>query len=141
MFDAHPNQGMNAMKLRELAAATLAIALAFGSQPAFAQAAASVVDRAAIDQALGAKVQSDESARDSVRTFLGRDDIKGMAQGMGLDIRRAATAVSSLEGADLQRVSAQATAANDLLAGGQASITISLVGILLIVIIIILLTK
>ncbi|MEO8501256.1 MAG: hypothetical protein ABI565_10100 [Vicinamibacteria bacterium] len=128
------------MKLRELAAATLVAALAFGSQPAFAQSAP-VVDRAAIDQALGAKVQSDESARDSVRTLLGRDDIKAMAEGMGLDIRRATNAVSSLEGADLQRVSVQATAANDLLAGGRTTITISLVALLLIIIIIILVTN
>ena len=126
------------MKLRELAAATLAVALAFGTQPAFAQSQAPVVDRAAIDQALGAKVQSDESARDSIRTLLGRDDIKAMAEGMGLDVRRASNAVSSLEGADLQRVSARATAANDLLAGGRTTVTISLVALLLIIIIIIL---
>jgi len=129
------------MKLRELAAATLAIALALGSQPAFAQQTAAVVDRAAVDQALGAKVQSDESARDSIRTLLGRDDVKAMAEGMGLDVRRATNAVSSLEGKDLQSVSARATAASDLLAGGRTTITISLVALLLIVIIVILLVN
>lgn len=62
-----------------------------------------------------------------------------MAKGMGLDVRRASNAVGTLEGAELQRVAAQATTANDLLAGGSSSITISLVGLLLIVIIVILL--
>ena len=125
------------MKLKNLAVAALITALGFGSQPAFAQQAV-VVDRAAVDQALGAKVLSDESARDTVRTLLARDEVKAMAENMGLDLRRANTAVSTLQGADLQRVSDRAAVANDMLAGGAQTVTVSLVAILLIVIIIIL---
>jgi hypothetical protein len=127
------------MKLKDLAVAALVVAFSVGSSPAWAQQTSTVVDRAAVDQALGEKVVSDESARDSIRALLGREDVKAMAEGMGLDVRRAEGAVSSLEGADLQRVTARATAANELLAGGVTTITISLVAILLIVIIIILL--
>ena len=94
--------------------------------------------RAAVDQALGAKVLSDESARDAVRTLLARDEVKAMAENMGLDLRRANTAVSTLQGADLQRVSDRAAVANDMLTGGRQTVTISLVAVLLIVIIIIL---
>lgn len=125
------------MKLRKLAVAALVTALGFGSQPAFAQSQV-VVDRAAVDQALGAKVLSDESARDAVRTLLGREEVKAMAANMGLDLRRATTAVSTLQGADLQRVSDRAAVANDMLAGGAQTVTVSLVAVLLIVIIIIL---
>ncbi len=125
------------MKLKKLAVAALITALGFGSQPAFAQQAV-VVDRAAVDQALGAKVLSDESARDAVRTLLARDEVKAMAENMGLDLRRANTAVSTLQGADLQRVSDRAAVANDMLPGGRQTVTISLVAVLLIVIIIIL---
>lgn len=133
-------KGMPTMKLRELATATLVLALAVSSQPAYAQPS-TVVDRSAVDQAVGEKVQSDESARDAIRTLLGRDDVKAMAEGMGLDVRRASNAVSSLEGADLQRMTARATAANEVLAGGATTITISLVAVLLIVIIVILLVS
>lgn len=129
------------MKLKELAVAALVVAFAVSPSSAWAQQTASVVDRAAVDQAVAEKVVSDESARDSIRTLLNRDDVKAMAEGMGLDVRRAEGAVSSLQGSDLQRVTARATAANELLAGGATTITISLVAILLIVIIIILLAS
>lgn len=129
------------MKLKEFAVAALAVAFAVISSPAWAQQATTVVNRAAVDQALEEKVVSDESARDSIRALLGRDDVKAMAEGAGLNVRRAATAVSTLEGADLQRVASRAAAANELLAGGTTTITISLVAILLIVIIVILLAK
>lgn len=126
------------MKLKELAVSALVAAFALGSSPAWAQQTSTVVDRAAIDSALGEKAQSDDRARDSIRALLGRDDVKAMAEGMGLDLRRATSAVSSLEGADLQRANARATAANELLAGGRTTITISLVALLLIIIIVIL---
>jgi hypothetical protein len=126
------------MKLKELAVAALVAALTSLSTKASAQPAPTVVDRAALDQALGEKVTSDESARDSIRTLLGREDVQAMAQGAGLDVRRAVTGVSTLQGADLQRVASRAAAANDLLAGGATTLHISLVVILLIAIIIIL---
>ena len=129
------------MKLKELAVATLVAAFVVSSSPAAAQQTSTVVDRVAVDQAVGEKVLSDEGARDSIRALLGREEVKAMAEGLGLDVRRAESAVSSLEGADLQRVTARATAANDLLAGGATTITISLVAILLIIIIIILLAR
>jgi len=129
------------MKLKDLAVAALVVAFAVSSSPAWAQQTSTVVDRAAVDQAIGEKVVADEVARDSIRTLLGRDDVKAMAEGAGLDVRRAVTAVSTLEGADLQRVASRATAANELLAGGATTVTISLVAILLIIIIIILLAK
>ena len=127
------------MKLKELAVATLVVAFAVSPSSAGTQQNVTVVDRAAVDQAVAGKVASDEGARDSIRALLGREDVRAMAEGMGLDVRRAEGAVSSLEGTDLQRVTARATAANELLAGGATTITISLVAILLIVIIIILL--
>jgi len=126
------------MKLKALAVAAVLMALTSLSSTASAQPARPVVDRADLDQALGEKVNSDESARDSIRALLGREDVQAMAQGAGLDVRRAVTAVSTLEGADLQRVASQANTANDLLAGGATTLHISLVVILLIVIIIIL---
>ena len=129
------------MKLKTIAIAALVVAFTFTAtaSPVGAQQTPTVLDRAAIDQALGEKVRSDESDRDSIRTLLARDDVKAMAQDMGLDLRRAEGAVSSLEGEELQRVTARATVASEILTGGANTIRISLVAILLIVIIIILL--
>ncbi|MEO8360580.1 MAG: hypothetical protein ABI672_11165, partial [Vicinamibacteria bacterium] len=130
------------MKLKELAAATLAVILGLGALPANAQDKGVVVDRSAIEQALTEKAQADNVSRDSIRTLLQREDVKAMAGNMGLDVRRAEGAVSTLQGTDLDRVAAQAATANDLLTtGGATTITISLVAVLLIVIIIILLTN
>ena len=97
-----------------------------------------MVNHAEIDQALAAKTQGDEGARESIRALLGRAEVRAMADEMGLDLRRAEGAVSTLEGRDLTRVANQAAAANDLLVGGQ-DFRISLVAILLIIIIVILL--
>jgi len=127
------------MKIKQLVAAALVVAFSVSSSPAWAQQASTVVDRAAVDLAVGEKVVSDDQAREAVRTLLDREDVKAMAENAGLDLRRASSAVSTLEGADLQRVAVQATAANDLLAGGTTTLRISLVAILLIIIIVILL--
>jgi len=126
------------MKVREFVVPLLVISLTLGSMPARAQDTGVVVDRAGVEKALAQKVRSDESARDVIRTLLARDEVKAMAGDMGLDVRRAADAVSTLEGPELQRAADRAAVANDLMAGG-VTIQISLVALLLIVIIIILL--
>ena len=129
------------MRIKEMIVAALVVSLGLGSLPANAQEAGVVVDRAAVQQALTQKVLSDETAREAIRTLLGRADVKAMGGDLGLDVRRATMAVSSLEGADLQRAAARATAANDILAGGATTVSISLVALLLIIIIVILIAK
>jgi hypothetical protein len=127
------------MRLKELAALTLVVSLTVGSLPAHAQDTGAVVDRAALDQALAVKAQSDETDRDAIRGLLRRDDVKAMVNGMGVDVKRAESAVASLDGRDLQDAAVQARAANELLVGGAQTIQISVVTLLLIIIIIILL--
>jgi hypothetical protein len=127
------------MRLKELAALTLVVSLTVGSLPAQAQDTGAVVDRAALDQALAKRAQSDETDRDAIRTLLRRDDVKAMVGGMGVDVKRAESAVASLDGRELQDAALQARAANDLLVGGAHTIQISVVTLLLIIIIIILL--
>jgi hypothetical protein len=127
------------MRLKELAALTLVVSLTVGSLPAQAQDTGAVVDRAALDQALVAKAQSDETDRGAIRDLLRRDDVKAMVGGMGVDVKRAESAVASLDGRELQDAAVQARAANDLLVGGAQTIQISVVTLLLIIIIIILL--
>src|SRR5262245_18051314 len=127
------------MKLKDLVAGTLAIVLGLGSLPAHAQERGVVVDRAAVEQALSRKVQSDEGDRAAIRALLQRDEVKQAAGDLGVDLRRAESAVSSLDGKKLHEAAAQANVANDALTGGAATIQISVVTLLLVIIIIILL--
>lgn len=128
------------MKLKHFVAA--AVLCSLFAVPTRATAAPSgVVDRVDVQGALDRRVQADEGERDSIRTLLNRGEVRSMAKDAGIDLRRAESAVSTLEGEDLHRVAAQATVANEALAGGETYITISLVAALLIVIIVILLTS
>jgi hypothetical protein len=64
-----------------------------------------------------------------------------LAEGHGLDVRRAEAAVSTLQGDELQRLAQLAAQAEVQLAGGDTVIRISLVALLLIIIIVILVTR
>ena len=126
------------MRTKELIAATLILSLAMGSQ-ARAQESRVVVDRGAIELALSARSQADDASRGAIRALLNRDQVKAVAGDLGLDLRRAQSAVSTLQADELARVADRAAAASDLLEGGSQTIQISLVSLLLIIIIIILL--
>jgi hypothetical protein len=127
------------MKLKELAVAALTVSLTLGSLPAHAQETAVVVDRAAMEQALSGRAHSDSADREVVRTLLRRDDVRAMVGDLGVDLRRAESAVATLEGRDLQNAAARARAAHEMLSGGAQTIQISVVTLLLIIIIVILL--
>jgi len=132
------------MKMKDLTTATLIAALALGASPARAQDQGVVVDRAMVEQALAQRTQSDQREREVIKALLGREDVKAIAGDLGLsvEVRRAESAVASLDGEDLHRAAFQATAAHDLLAGGASgTIQLSLVSLLLIVIIVILLAR
>ena len=127
------------MKLKDIAVGFVITSLGGAAQPAFAQQVRPAVDRAAVEEALALKVASENTSRAAIRTLLQRDEVRRMAGELGLEVRRAESAVATLQGADLQRVAQQAAVANDLLAGGAQTIQISVVTLLLIIIIIILL--
>jgi hypothetical protein len=101
----------------------------------------SLTTQADLDNVIAKKLAQEDAARNTITTLLQRDDVRGMAEGYGLDVRRAEAAVGTLQGDELQRLSLLAANANAQLAGGTTVITISLVSALLIVIIIILLVS
>jgi hypothetical protein len=102
---------------------------------------ASLATQADLDNAMAKTLGQEQAARSAIITLLQRDDVRSMAQGFGLDVRRAEAAVSTLQGNELQRLSLLAADADAQLAGGDKTITISLVALLLIVIIVILLAR
>lgn len=130
------------MKVKELTVAALLVTLSAGSAPALAEDGPKVVDRAELDQALSMKADADQASRATIRALLHREEVKAMAGDMGLDLRRAESSVSTLEGPGLERVARRAAAANDLLMSGSGgTIQISVVTLLLIIIIVILLAS
>jgi hypothetical protein len=106
-----------------------------------AHGAGTVAVQADLDSALAKTLDQEEAARTTITTLLRRDDVRRIAEGRGLDLRRAEAAVGTLQGDELQRLSLLAANADAQFAGGDQVISISLVTLLLIVIIVILVTR
>lgn len=127
--------------LRTMTAALCALLLMPTGSLRAAEGSQSLVSQSQLDSALAAKLSQDDSARESVRTLLAREDVQALAKGYGLDAARAAAAVNTLDGDELQRVAGLSAAVDQQLAGGTYVIQISLVALLLIIIIVILLVR
>lgn len=99
----------------------------------------------AIDQALQQHVDAVNADRALVQRLLERPDVRALAAEIGLDIRRAQSAVATLDGDQLDRLAAQARHAEQALAGGQrsGSVTISytliIIGLLVLILLILIL--
>jgi hypothetical protein len=102
---------------------------------------ASLATQADLDNAVTKALVQEDAARSTITTLLQRDEVRSMAEGYGLDVRRAEASVSTLQGDELQRLSQLAANASVQLAGGDQVIRISLVALLLIIIIVILVTR
>jgi hypothetical protein len=98
-----------------------------------------VADQRALDAAVQQHVNAVDQDRETVRQFLQRGDVKAVAGKYGIDMRRAETAVVTLDAADLASVAAQARQADPALAGGASTVTIStttiIIGVLVLLLI------
>ena len=94
-----------------------------------------------LDNAIAKTLDQEAAARGTITALLQRDDVRKIAEGRGLDLRRAETAVATMQGDDVQRLSLLAADVDAKLAGGDQVVSISLVTLLLIVIIVILVTR
>ena len=105
-----------------------------------AQAQAShTASQSAIDAALQEQVSSAAADRANVQRVLANPDVKAVADAAGIDLRRASTAVASLEGEQLSQIAAQARQVDQALAGGQSKIVISTTMIIIALLVLILL--
>lgn len=117
------------------------VAAPLGGAAAFAQQqdqARSVVDTGDLNAALRGRLDDERLARESVLHVLQRAEVQDIAAGLGIDLRDAESAVHTLGGDELQTVAAHATTLDEALSGG-ATIHISLIAAVLIIIIVILL--
>lgn len=93
----------------------------------------------AIEQALQQHIAATDADRAVVQRLLERPDVRALAADIGLDVRRAQSAVATLEGDQLSKLAAQARQVEDGLAGGQSRVTISTTLIIIALLVVILL--
>ena len=85
-----------------------------------------------------------DTNRATVKDALDRPEVQAMASKLGLDLTRAAAAVDTMSGADLDKAANAAQQVNEQLMGGASTVVIStttIVIILLLVIILIIAVK
>ena len=119
---------------------TVGFSVLVAAPRAFAQTA-HTASPSALDSAVQQHVKSTDAERQMVQNLLNRADVKAVAAGAGIDIRSAATAVSTMDPASLSEVASQARAVEQALAGGQSKITVNttlvIIGLLILILIIV----
>src|SRR5688572_14087908 len=94
--------------------------------------------QAAIDAALQQHVAAEAADREAILRVLDHPEVKAVAERAGLDLRRATSAVATLDATELAQVAAQAQQVDEALAGGQSRIVLSTTLIIIVLLIIIL---
>lgn len=94
--------------------------------------------QSAMDAAVQEHVSSIASDRDDVLRVLNLPQVKTVADQTGLDLRKATSAMATLQGQDLATVAAQARQVERSLAGGQSRVVISTTMIIIALLVLIL---
>ena len=97
-----------------------------------------VVDQATLDQVVADRVRQKSDDREAIRRVLELEQVRKVAAGAGLDLRRAQTAVAALDDSEVALLAAKARTVNEALAGGQGTIEISTTAIIVILLLLIL---
>jgi hypothetical protein len=92
--------------------------------PAYAQTS-HAAPQSILDAAVQDHVATTAADRETVLRLLERPEVQAVAGDIGLDLRRAQSAIATLEGQQLSDVAAQAQQVEKALAGGQSRVTIS----------------
>ena len=99
-----------------------------------------VASQAALDAAVQQQVRGVDRDRETVRLFLQRTDVTTVGRNAGLDVGRAESAVAAMSPSELASLAEQARQAEQSLAGGQSSVTISttmiIIGLLVLIVLI-----
>lgn len=100
-----------------------------------------VADQATLDQVVADHVRQKADDREAIRRVLENQQVREVVEGAGLDLKRAETAVATLDDTEVSLIAAQARAVNDVLAGGQSKVTISttviIIGLLVLILLIV----
>ena len=90
-----------------------------------------VADQATLDQVVADHVRQSVDDREAIRRVLENEQVRKLAEGVGLDLKRAETAVATLDEDSLAVIGAQAHATSDALSGGQSTVTVSTTAIII----------
>ena len=85
------------------------------------------------------RVAAQDASRAAIREALARPEVRDIATSMHLDVSRAAAAIETLTGADLEQTANAARTVNQQLVGGASSVVLSTTTIIIILLVIILL--
>ena len=85
------------------------------------------------------RVAAQDASRAAIREALARPEVRDVATSMHLDVSRAAAAIETLTGADLEQAANAARAVNQQLVGGASTVVLSTTTIIIILLVIILL--
>jgi hypothetical protein len=125
------------MRIRK-SVASATMAAIFWTSPVFARAQ-HIADPAVLEQAMADQQKTDAANRDLVAKVLQREDARALADQMGLNPQKAASALDHLTSDQLAVRAAPARAVHTAdRAGGSTTIVISLTTLLLIIIVILL---
>jgi hypothetical protein len=97
-----------------------------------------VIGKSTLDQAVQQRVTSEQADRDAIRSLLQRPEVREIAAKAGLSLDKAQTAVSTLQGSDLQQAASQARQVQNDLAGGASVVVISTTTIIIILLLVLL---
>ena len=119
------------------------------ASPAFADLPRQSADGASADQHLVAPAQlaatvadhvaQQDASRAAIREALARPEVRDVASSMHVDLVRAATAVDTMTGADLEQAANAARTVNQQIVGGASTVVISTTTIIIILLLVILL--
>ncbi|MEP6593475.1 MAG: hypothetical protein ABJC51_07275, partial [Acidobacteriota bacterium] len=98
-----------------------------------------VIGTSALDKAVQQRVASERADRSAILAVLQRREVREVAAKAGLSVDRAAAAVSTLQGADLEQAASQARAVQNQLAGGASNIVISTTTVIIILLVVLIL--
>jgi hypothetical protein len=126
------------MRIRSVLVPVLMCSLLWNSS---AIAQQHVVDPAVMRQALASQAATDQQNRDTVLGVLAQDQVRALAERLGLSVMRAEAAVSTLSSTELAGLAESARAADVPLVGGADPLVISVTTLLLIIIIVILIAR
>lgn len=109
-----------------------------------AAAARHVAPAAVLDEALQEHDAATDADRAVVLRVLARPDVRTLAAEVGVDIRRAESAIATLDGDQLAQLASRARQAEQALAGGQGgsvtlSYTLIIIGLLVLILLVLIL--
>jgi hypothetical protein len=111
------------------------------AQPRVTAQAPHAASQSAIDAALHEHAAASEPDREAVLRVLQHPEVARLAGRLGVDLKRAESAIATLDGQELADLAARARDVDRALAGGQKTITITttmiIIGLLLLILLIV----